>query len=75
MSDTDFLATVWDQGMSINVVGDSGAFGRCVAALTDWWDILPESTTSHQILQNLSYSIKYSQSYLHMLLQKKLDLQ
>src|SRR6478735_1600472 len=44
ISDVRFLATTWDQGIFFNLVGGSGACGRCVTALTDPLDILSERT-------------------------------
>jgi hypothetical protein len=44
ISDVRFLATTWDQGIFFNLVRGSGACGRCVAALTDWLDILSKRT-------------------------------
>ena len=42
ISDVRFLAITWGQGIFFNLVGDSGACGRYVTALTDWLDILSE---------------------------------
>ena len=51
MSIVRFLATTWDQDIFFNLVGDSGACGRCVTALADWLDILSKRTTMFLIYQ------------------------
>lgn len=48
MNDIHFLATVWDQSISINLIGGSGACIRCVVALTDWLGILSERTMNEK---------------------------
>lgn len=45
-----FLATTWNQGVFFNLVGGSGACGRCMIALTGWLDILLERTMKSKSL-------------------------